>query len=154
MTSHQAGIYSALESPDFSISLLNVTSTTAKSLSSRPHTTPARLLAFALLLLITHGVTVEATHTHGTVRLSSRVADAAVFNNPNSEQPASKQSFSDKDCLICQLHQQLSGALFAASPGVAAPLSQRARSSATTVFRLSQTVASQRERGPPVISLS
>jgi hypothetical protein len=112
------------------------------------------MLAFALFILIIYGATAESTHTHGIASSRSSIVSQTSLGNSSNDQSRLKSSLSINDCLICQLHQQLSSTLFTALPHVAAPPAQFLAATTTPSFHLPLFVALQRERGPPTASLS
>ena len=69
-----------------------------------------RGIGLLLVLFIVYGTTVEAAHRHGVAATQSN--SAASVTNPNSG-PSSTSNAKPgcSDCLLCQLHQNLSATL-------------------------------------------
>jgi hypothetical protein len=122
----------------------------------------ARVLALVLLASIAWGATAEFTHHHGaqsTARLSATPNQAQASNvaaqtaTPRVESgetgTSSSKSSNGADCLICQLHQNLSATLFNTPPRVAPIDIQVVSASATVIFPLSEVASNQHGRAPP-----
>jgi hypothetical protein len=120
------------------------------------------VLAVVLLASIAWGATAESTHHHGaqaTARVSTLLSQAHASNvgeqttTPRVESGGTEQSSSRStnaaDCLICQLHQNLSATLFNTPPRVAPVDSHVVSASATVIFPLSEVASNQRGRAPP-----
>ena len=122
------------------------------TLSTRQRAVAARLLAVALLLLISYSSTVESIHRHGgaqtavlaTVLSEDFVAAGQTFNDPTNED----------GCLICQLHQQLVSGLVYAPLRAIAPPTELPTATFQVVSCLSATKTRQRGRAPPSDTLT
>ncbi|MCA1591913.1 MAG: hypothetical protein LC754_04525 [Acidobacteria bacterium] len=128
---------------------MQVTSTTDLA-SRRKVTTPARVLAAALMLLITWGATVEVLHKHNGQSINpGETSTVASAGGVNQTQRASQLG----ECLICQLHLNLFSGLLHALPFT---LPFELVFSFTLAFALSHpstTVSRRRGRAPPPVSL-
>jgi hypothetical protein len=115
-----------------------------------------------LLASIGWGATAEFTHNHGarsTARASTPLSQAQASNadeqttSPRVEsgetERSSSKSTNGADCLICQLHQNLSTTLFNAPPSVAAIDIHVAGATAAIVFPPSEVASNQHGRAPP-----
>jgi hypothetical protein len=121
----------------------------------------ARVLAVVLLASITWGATAEFTHNHGarsTARTGALLSQTQAANAGEQTNTAgiesagtkrSSRSTNGADCLICQLHQNLSTTLFNPPPRVAPVDVHVANASAPVIFPLSEVAANQRGRAPP-----
>jgi hypothetical protein len=78
---------------------------------SNNHHPLVRILAVALLLLISYGSTVEAMHGHGDSVSSFKGAAAGGMSDAGNPDATTKRLVHDKDCLICQLHRNLFSSL-------------------------------------------
>lgn len=118
-----------------------------------------RLLAAILLASIAWGATAEFTHNHGVRSQtalnqtagadSSFNADEAVQSSNNSS--SSSRLRSSAECLICQLHQNLSSSEInqpSLVGGVESQLSFRPTNVAVHLFEFADT---RRGRAPPTI---
>ncbi|MDQ3820122.1 MAG: hypothetical protein M3362_20925 [Acidobacteriota bacterium] len=128
----------------------------------RAKTTPAfytrhapleRLLALMLLALFTYTTTAEAVHLHGRLSLNQTASAETVVTGPDEDGTLLGDASSIADCLICQLHQNLSTTLFSPLPQVIAPQEQAAPSPAVAISYPSQTDTPQQGRAPPATSL-
>src|SRR5689334_4748120 len=70
-----------------------------------------RWLSLLLVVFILYGTTVAAAHSHGRI-LPSTSSAAAHFDNQQSQNLSTNKT-SCSDCLICQLHQNVSTTLIA-----------------------------------------
>jgi hypothetical protein len=120
------------------------------------------VLALVLLASIAWGATAEFTHNHGarsTAGASTLLGQAQASNlgeqtaSPRIEsgetERSSSKSTNGADCLICQLHQNLSTTLFNTPPRVAPIDIHVAGATATIVFPPSEVASNQRGRAPP-----
>jgi len=120
------------------------------------------VLAIVLLASIAWGATAEFTHHHGaqsTARLSATLSQAQASNvaeqtatsrvEAGETERSSSKSTNGADCLICQLHQNLSTTLFNAPPRVTPVDVQVVSASATVIFPISEVASNQRGRAPP-----
>jgi len=119
-----------------------------------------RLLAVLLLAAFAWGTTAELNHHHG---LKVRSGQALLTTVPDSlaSETASSQVGSEEtsgtsssskangDCLICQLHQNLSASLFSEPPGVGPTETRVRNATATVVVHLSEYTANRHGRAPP-----
>jgi len=69
----------------------------------------SRIIGWALLVFIVYGTTAEAAHRHGRV-VSTQSTTASLRQTQNIDGSAGSKS-SCNDCLICQLHQNVSATL-------------------------------------------
>ena len=96
------------EAPD-SNTHLTVTSMLTKTIQNHGATLK-RGLGLLLVLFIFYGTTVEAAHRHGVAATQSN--SAASVTNPNSGASSTSNAKPGcSDCLLCQLHQNLSATL-------------------------------------------
>jgi methionine-rich copper-binding protein CopC len=121
----------------------------------------ARVLAVVLLASIAWGATAEFTHHHGaqsTVRFGALLSQAPASNGEQTAtsrvgsgetEKSSSRSTNGADCLICQLHQNLSATLFNAPPRVVPVDIHVVSASATVIFPPSEVAANQHGRAPP-----
>src|SRR4051794_36262578 len=115
-----------------------VTSKTARTLRTRqaPFT---RLLALVLLCLVAYSATAEAVHKHGNLLLNGAAQTVTVAGQPGGTNSSLNDSLALGDCLICQLHQNLSTTLFSPLPQVIAPITEGTLAPAPLISYLSQT---------------
>ena len=154
LTLASAGVYISWDSSDCSIKLYTVTSN-VRSKPSRRRSLPTRALALLLFALIIHGATVEMAHTHGGPSIARGVVECATPSASDSgdADSSSQQARTRSECVICQLHQQLSITLFNSLPWTAPPPARSAphQASSNPYFSLASTA--QRGRAPPLASL-
>ena len=81
------------------------------ALTKNQGATFSRWLNLLLVVFILYGTTVEAAHRHGRV-LPSRANAHAQLDNQHSKNLGSAKTGCN-DCLICQLHQNLTTTLIA-----------------------------------------
>lgn len=129
-----------------------MTSKTGSALRTR-HAPLARLLAFVLLAFVAYAATAEAVHKHGNISLARAGLSSTAVSNSNDAGSALNDSRTFGDCLICQLHQNLSTSLFSSLPQVIAPQAQTVRTAAVESSYLSQSDTPRRGRAPPFASL-
>jgi len=118
-------------------------------------------LAVVLLASIAWGATAEFTHHHGaqsTVRVSTLLSQTQTSNvgeqttttrAESGTEASSSGSTNGADCLICQLHQNLSATLFNTPPRVTPVDIHVGSTSATVIFPLSEVASNQHGRAPP-----
>jgi hypothetical protein len=118
-----------------------------------------RLLAAILLASIAWGATAESTHNHG-VRTQTALNQTAGANSSlnaddsiqsSNTSSSSSRSRSPAECLICQLHQNLSSSEInqpSLVGGVESQLSFRPTNVAVNLFEFADT---RRGRAPPII---
>jgi len=116
-----------------------------------------RGLAFLLLACLTWGATAEFTHHHGnqtraTQRQLATLADQADVNRIESTRSngSNSTSKSRNECLICQLHQNLSATELNQSSGIDATEARISPTLANTAVHLFELADTQRGRAPPV----
>jgi len=81
-----------------------------------------RAVSLLLVLFIVYGTTVEAAHRHGVAATQSNSATSVT--NPNSGASSTSNAKPGcSDCLLCQLHQNLSATLISVKLN-AAPLAR------------------------------
>jgi hypothetical protein len=126
-----------------------------------------RIVAAFVLASLAWGATVEFTHNHG-VNAAKRVSLAQGVSSPaatadaaneaavqaGEQQRSSSRSSSRAECLICQLHHDLSTTLISEPPGVDASPTSAPRASFAVVLQLSEYTANQHGRAPPTFFLS
>lgn len=117
------------------------------------HALYVRLLAFVLLILVAYMTTAEAVHKHGNLSVNRTASIETVASRPSDASSSLDDSSSIADCLICQLHQNLSTTLFNPLPQAIAPQEQAADIPAAAISYLSQTDTPRRGRAPPLTSL-
>jgi len=119
------------------------------------HAPAARVLAFVLLLLVAYSTTAEAVHKHGNLLVRNQATQGiSVASTPDGTGSSLNDSRSLGDCLICQLHQNLSTTLFSPLPQAIAPVVQATLAPTVEVSYLSHAATPQRGRAPPFASLS
>ena len=119
------------------------------------------MLAVLLLASLAWGATAEFTHHHG-LQSNAGFTQSLLNSEPNSlgETPAIKFQSSDpggtksnsktgSECLICQLHQNLSATVLNHAPGVGPAETQVLNAPAVVVLQLSTFAANQHGRAPP-----
>jgi hypothetical protein len=118
-----------------------------------------RVLAALLLASITWGATAEFTHSHGlrtrSTLTQAQTADSS-FTTDESVQSSSSPSGSSRsksaaDCLICQLHQNLSTTLLGHTLAVATVEARSFRFNPDPLLHRADFSRSQRGRAPPTI---
>jgi len=117
------------------------------------------MLAVLLLAALAWGSTVELTHHHGAKgRLGESLFDTA--QSPNAEATSTQIQSSDAngtssnsktgaECLICQLHQNLSATVIGHAPGVGPTETRGLKAPTTVVCELSEFRACGQGRAPP-----
>ncbi|HEV2913691.1 MAG TPA: DUF2946 family protein [Pyrinomonadaceae bacterium] len=129
----------------------------SRSKSSRRHSLPTRVLALLLFALIIQGATVEIAHTHGgpSVARGRVVVETETLSASDSgdADSSSQQARSRSECVICQLHQNLSITLFSARPWAAPPPARFVPHEACASTYFSPVSTAQRGRAPPLASL-
>lgn len=81
------------------------------ALMTNPNASFSRRLSLLLVLFILYGTTVEAAHRHG--RSIARPASSTSQFNNEPDQNLTNNKTGCNDCLICQLHQNLTTTLIA-----------------------------------------
>jgi hypothetical protein len=116
-----------------------------------------RGLAFLLLACLAWGATAEFTHHHGNqtratqrkLAISADQADVNRIESPRSNGGKSTSKSQD-ECLICQLHHDLSATELNQSFGIGAAEARISPTLATTAVHLFELAGTQRGRAPPV----
>lgn len=134
------------------IALNHMTSKTGSALRTK-HAPLARLLAFVLLAFVAYAATVETVHRHGNISLTRAGLSSTAVSNSSDAGSSLNEARSFSDCLICQLHQNLSTSLFSSLPQVVVPQAQILRTAAVEHSYLSQSDTPTRGRAPPTASL-
>jgi hypothetical protein len=120
----------------------------------------ARLLAVMLLAAIAWGGTAELTHHHGakaklggSISSTTQSSDEATATQISSRQTngTSSKSKSGADCLICQLHQNLSATEISHTPGDGPTETRGLNTPSGTVVQLSEFTSTGQGRAPPSI---
>ena len=134
------------QKPDFTTAIQTVTSL----LTSRFRTRSAsfsRALTLLLVVFILYGTTVEAAHRHGRILPSENSAASMIDPGLANNLPGGQIGCSD--CLICQLHQNVSTTLITFRQ-TDAPVHVRTQFFNTTLVGCrSQTNAPRKGRAPP-----
>jgi hypothetical protein len=132
-----------------------VTSNTKSNLR-RSYTLSTRVVALLLFAMIVHGATAEIMHKHGGPAPASALINTGTPAASNSEDADSSlnQTRTRNECVICQLHQNLSNTLFSSLPGTAPPPTQLALGLAIAISYSSQNSTASHGRAPPSASLS
>ena len=113
--------------------------------------TRIRLLALVLLACIGWGTTAEFTHSHSTrvnqaaLQTQTEVAFVSDFGRTTTS-----KSKSPADCLICQLHQNLSNTIVTHAPAIGTVSQSSFDSITNPVLDHGDFSSSQRGRAPPV----
>jgi hypothetical protein len=114
-------------------------------------------LAILLLACLCWGATAEFTHHHGSPsqtgqRVLATVADGAAtaLESSNSGRTSSK-SRSQAECLICQLHQNLSSSEINQPSLIGATESQLSFTPSNVAVHLFEFADTRRGRAPPAI---
>jgi hypothetical protein len=119
-----------------------------------------QLLTLLLLTSVFWGAVGEFTHNHNFARRRSPIAFGAQAGSPSAEvdkvQSAETSGVLSKtrtaaDCLICQLHQNLSTTAFDQVSPIAATEKQSLRSPAESVFHQTDFSTDCRGRAPPTL---
>jgi hypothetical protein len=122
----------------------------------------ARMLAVLLLASLAWGSTVEFAHHHDTKAnsgesfYSAAQSLAAVAANSNEITPDNPNGTSSKsktgaECLICQLHQNLSATVIGHPPGIGPTEARGLNTPPATVVQLSEFTSPGQGRAPPAI---
>jgi Protein of unknown function (DUF2946) len=139
---------------DCSIKPDEVTSNTKSNLR-RSYTLSTRVVALLLFAMIVHGATAEIMHKHGGLAPASALLNTAshAASNPEDADSSLNQTRTRNECVICQLHQNLSNTLFSSLPGITPPRALLAHGPAIAVYYSSQNGTAQHGRAPPSVSL-
>jgi hypothetical protein len=117
-----------------------------------------RLLAALLLASIAWGATAEFTHTHG-LRTQSTLTPAPISNSSfdtsesiqtTNQSSTSSRSRASAECLICQLHQNLSTTLLGHALATASVETHSFAFNPDLTLHRADFSKSQRGRAPPV----
>ena len=118
------------------------------------------MLAMLLLAALAWGSTVEFIHHHGaeaksveslSSTLPSAVDNEATQISSNSTNGPASKSRSDGECLICQLHQNLSATVIGHTPGVEPTETRGLNTQPLAVVQLSEFISTGHGRAPPSI---
>jgi hypothetical protein len=118
----------------------------------------SRGLAFLLLACLAWGATVEFTHHHGSqTQIAQRTAATSTADTISTELQSSSngrtssRSQSQTECLICQLHQNLSSSEINQPSLIGANESQISFAATNAAVHLSEFADTRRGRAPPTI---
>jgi hypothetical protein len=117
-----------------------------------------RVLAALLLASLTWGATAEFTHSHGartrTALAQSQVTDSLFDSNRYAESSnqsnTSSRSRSSAECLICQLHQNLTNSVLGHAPAIASAETHVPAFNPDLALHRADFSKNQRGRAPPV----
>jgi len=118
----------------------------------------ARLLAVLLLASLAWGSTVEFTHHHGAsarfgasppIAEQSTAANQATQISSSSTNGSSSNSNTGAECLICQLHQNLSASVIGHTPAIGPTETRGLNTPPTAVVQFSEFIATGHGRAPP-----
>ena len=118
-----------------------------------------RMLAALLLASIAWGATAEFTHNHGSRTRSLWAQSQAGSFSPDANESVQSSNRSDStsrsksaaDCLICQLHQNLSNTLLGHAIAIASVETQSFGFNPELLLHRTGFSKSQRGRAPPEI---
>lgn len=106
-----------------------------------------RSLGLLLIVFIVYGTTVEAAHRHGVAVTQSN--GAVALTNPNSGASTSNAQPGCNDCLLCQLHQNLSATLISIKLNVAPVIRVTPGHKSDPIVTRSVAYSPQSGRAPP-----
>ena len=120
----------------------------------------ARLLAALLLASLVWGTTAESNHHHGgKARFDQSLLSSAQAQNADDASSAKIESSKTNgtrsssktgaECLICQLHQNLSATALGHTPGVGTAETHNLKAQSSVVFPRSEFTANCQGRAPP-----
>ena len=120
----------------------------------------ARLFAALLLASLVWGTTAEFNHHHGdrasfdrSPLSTTQIQDANDVSSAKIESSKTNGTTSPSktgaECLICQLHQNLSATALGHTPGVGTTETHALRAPASVVVQLSEFTANCQGRAPP-----
>jgi hypothetical protein len=111
-----------------------------------------RLLALILLATICWGATAEVAHHHGfSKEKAERRFQGSLPGAAFASSEASRKRSSTRDeCLICQLHQNLSAGALVQLPHQTPTVRQFLRPTAAVIAQRTQFITSERGRAPPI----
>lgn len=120
----------------------------------------ARVLAVLLLASLAWGTTAEFNHHHGgtasfdqSLLSPTQAHDAddasSVRIESSKTNGTTSSSKTDAECLICQLHQNLSATALGHVPGVGTAETFGVNAPLSPIFQLSEFTASGHGRAPP-----
>ena len=122
-----------------------------------------RLLAAFVLASFVCGAVAEFTHSHNLSerkgssefgKTTESLSGAVETLQSGDTNGASSKTRTAADCLICQLHQNLSTTTFSQTLVAAAAEEQRFGPDAATLFHQADYSSNCRGRAPPAVSLS
>jgi len=116
-----------------------------------------RGLAFLILACVAFGSTAEFAHHHGNqpqaaqrkLPTSADQADVSRIESSSNNSRSSKSN-SQTECLICQLHQNLSSSELNQPSGIGTTEARISQTAASIAVHLSEFTQTQRGRAPPV----
>lgn len=117
------------------------------------------MLALLLLASLAWGTIAEFNHHHGNrTRYDQSLLNTAQAQDANdtssvriesNKTNGSSSSKTGAECLICQLHQNLSATVLSQTPGIGTTETFGLHASRTTVFQFSEFTACGHGRAPP-----
>jgi hypothetical protein len=107
-----------------------------------------RALAYLLLILVTYGATVEATHSHVSARTNT--SRFAALNDPGDSHSNTDDS-QNRECVVCQFQQQLFNGVVHEPLLILAPSTQTAFVFTPTVLYSSSLTFRPSGRAPPLV---
>jgi hypothetical protein len=120
-----------------------------------------RLLALLLLAAFAWGTTAELGHHHGTkpkldesfssTAPSPTAAEATSTQISSSNTNGTSNSKTGAECLICQLHQNLSATVIGHTPAVGSTETHATKATTQVVLQLSEFRSTGHGRAPPSI---
>lgn len=119
-----------------------------------------RLLALLLLASLAWGSTVEFAHHHNaktraneslysTAQSPVAVESTATQISPDTQNGTSSKSKTGAECLICQLHQNLSASVIGHTPGTGPTEARGLKTASDAVVELSEFTSPGQGRAPP-----
>lgn len=120
------------------------------------------MLAVLLLASLAWGSTVEFAHHHGaraksgeslftTAQSPTTVEANSTQISPDNPNGTSSKSKTGAECLICQLHQNLSASVIGHTPGVGPTEARGLNTASDAVVQLSEFTSPGQGRAPPSI---
>jgi hypothetical protein len=117
------------------------------------------MLAILLLASLAWGSSVELTHSHGArlggslTTAQSQVPAESTLDQVSASQTnhSSSNTKSGAECLICQLHQNLSTTIIGHTPGDGPTETLALRIAPSAVVRLAEFTSTGQGRAPPSI---
>jgi hypothetical protein len=106
-------------------------------------------LGYLLLLLIVHGATLGAAHTHGSVAPDR--SGITSISDAGQSQSSNKDRSQHRECSMCQFQRQLFDGLVQAPMFARTSLAETAFVSTLTVFHSSTSIIPSSGRAPPLV---